>query len=49
MFVTRACGIGLVSSLQNTMPSTRKSSAYLALPVTLAWMSGGVKFLPSKS
>ena len=28
------------------MPSTEKSSEYFALPVTLAWTSGGVKFLP---
>src|SRR6516164_3561938 len=42
----RACGIGLVSVLQNTMPSARKSSAYFARPVTLATMSAGVKFLP---
>ena len=46
MLFTRACGIGLSSSLQKAMPSARKSSAYLALPVTLARTSGGVKFLP---
>jgi hypothetical protein len=40
---TRACGIVLVSKRQNSMPSARKSSAYLALPVTLACKSGGVK------
>src|SRR5271154_11109 len=44
----RACGIGLVSVLQNTMPSARKSSAYLARPVTLATTSTGVKFLPMR-
>ena len=33
---TRAWGIGLTSSLQNTMPSARWSSAYLARPVTFA-------------
>ena len=37
---TRACGIGLSSSLQNNMPSARKSSAYLARPVTFATRSG---------
>ena len=47
MLVTRACGIGLSIRRQNTMPSARKSSAYLALPVTLPWMSGGTKFLPN--
>src|ERR1700732_2863275 len=41
-----ACGIGLVSVLQNTMPSARKSSAYLARPVTLAATSTGTKSLP---
>ena len=46
MLRTRACGIGLVSSLQNSMPSARKSSAYLARPVTLATTSGGTKSLP---
>ena len=46
MFFTRACGMGLVSSLQNTMPSARKSSAYLAAPVTLATTSCGMKSLP---
>src|SRR5712691_7779340 len=44
----RACGIGLVSVLQNTMPSARKSSAYFARPVTLATISAGVKFLPMR-
>src|SRR5579871_6055359 len=43
-----ACGIGLVSVLANTMPSARKSSAYLARPVTLAWTSTGTKFLPTR-
>ena len=33
---TRPCGTGLKSSLQNSMPSARKSSAYFALPVTFA-------------
>ncbi len=37
---TRACGIGLRSSLANSIPSTRKSSAYFALPVTFATRSG---------
>src|SRR5690606_4162259 len=46
MFVTRACGIGLVSSLQKAMPSARKSSAYFARPVTFASRSGGTKSLP---
>ena len=32
MLITRACGIGLSSSLANSMPSARKSSAYFALP-----------------
>jgi hypothetical protein len=45
--VTLACGMGLKSNLQNTMPSTRKSSAYFALPVTLPRRSGGVKSFPS--
>ena len=40
--VTRACGIGLSSSLQNSMPSARKSSAYFAFPVTFATRSGVV-------
>ena len=31
---TRAWGIGLSSSFRNTIPSARKSSAYLARPVT---------------
>src|SRR5271154_3412525 len=44
----RACGIGLVSVLQNTMPSARKSSAYFARPVTLATTSAGGKFLPMR-
>ena len=39
---TRACGIGLTSSLVNSMPSARKSSAYFARPVTLARISGVV-------
>ena len=39
---TRACGIGLSSSLANSMPSARKSSAYFALPVTFATRSGVV-------
>src|SRR5215831_13437208 len=43
-----ACGIGLVSDLQNTMPSARKSSAYLARPVTLAVTSTGTKSLPMR-
>src|SRR5262249_57941679 len=43
-----ACGIGLVSVLQNTMPSARKSSAYLARPVTLAVTSTGTKSLPTR-
>src|SRR5215468_218090 len=43
-----ACGIGLVSDLQNTMPSVRKSSAYLARPVTLAVTSTGTKSLPMR-
>ena len=42
MLSTRAWGIGLVNRRQNTMPSTLKSSAYFAVPVTLARMSGGV-------
>src|SRR5215470_7024223 len=42
----RACGIGLLNNLQNTIPSARKSSAYLALPVTFATTSYGVKSLP---
>src|SRR5690606_35919312 len=46
ILLTRACGIGLVSSLQNTMPSARKSSAYFARPVTFASRSGGTKSLP---
>src|ERR1700681_4019312 len=44
----RACGIGLVSVLANTMPSARKSSAYFARPVTLAVTSLGTKFLPMR-
>jgi hypothetical protein len=36
MFLTRACGIGLRRSLAKSIPSARKSSAYLARPVTLA-------------
>ena len=31
------------------IPSARKSSAYLAFPVTLPYTSGGVKFLPSNT
>ena len=42
MLLTRACGIGLRSSLQNSMPSARKSSEYFAPPVTLATRSGVV-------
>src|SRR5262249_4931797 len=41
-----ACGMGLVSVLQNAMRSARKSSAYFARPVTLATTSTGVKSLP---
>ena len=37
---TFAWGIGLTSSLANSMPSARKSSAYLARPVTFATRSG---------
>jgi hypothetical protein len=33
---TRACGMGLSSSLQKSIPSARKSSAYRARPVTFA-------------
>jgi hypothetical protein len=40
MLTMRACGRGLGISLMKTMPSARKSSAYLAWPVTLATMSG---------
>ena len=40
--LTLACGIGLSSNLQKSIPSARKSSAYFALPVTLATRSGGV-------
>ena len=40
MRVTRACGNGLRSSFTNSMPSARKSSAYLARPVTFACRSG---------
>src|SRR6516165_7167693 len=43
-----AWGIGLVRVLQNTMPSARKSSAYLARPVTLAVTSTGTKSLPMR-
>ena len=46
---TRAWGIGLLRSRQKSIPSARKSSAYLALPVTFARMSGGVKSLPIRS
>jgi hypothetical protein len=42
MLRTRACGIGLTSSLAKSIPSARKSFAYLALPVTLATRSSGV-------
>ena len=42
-----ACGIGLVSSLQKTIPSARKSSAYFARPVTFATTSCGTKFCRS--
>ena len=42
MLMTRACGIGLRSSFANSIPSARKSSEYLALPVTLATRSGVV-------
>jgi len=34
-----AGGSGLSNSLQKSMPSARKSSAYFDLPVTLAWRS----------
>ena len=37
---TRPCGMGLSSSLAKSIPSARKSSAYFALPVTLATRSG---------
>src|SRR6185369_1469821 len=47
MFFTRACGYGLESRRANTMPSARKSSAYLASPVTFATTSCGVKSWPS--
>ena len=43
---TFACGIGLSISLMKAIPSARKSSEYLAAPVTFASISGGVKFLP---
>src|SRR5690606_20070258 len=43
---TRACGWVLDSSRANTMPSTRKSSAYFASPVTLATTSCGMKSRP---
>src|SRR5579872_1762983 len=43
----RACGYGLSSSFAKIMPSTRKSSEYFAFPVTLAIMSGVVKFSPT--
>ena len=42
----RAWGIGLASVLQNAMRSARKSSAYLARPVTFATTSTGVKSFP---
>src|SRR5260221_6843061 len=41
-----ACGIELVRVLQNTILSARKSSAYLARPVTLASISTGWKSFP---
>src|SRR5262245_42262284 len=41
-----ALGTGLSSIFMNTMPSARKSSAYFALPVTLARTSCGMKSLP---
>src|SRR4051794_39444325 len=47
MLRIRACGIGLVSVLQNAMRSARKSSAYFARPVTFATTSTGVKSLPT--
>ena len=40
--LTRACGSGLSSSLAKSIPSARKSSAYLDRPVTLASRSGVV-------
>ena len=39
MLRTRPCGIGLTSSLANSMPSALKSSAYFARPVALATRS----------
>src|SRR5438132_1024774 len=36
MYLTRACGMVLSSSLQNSIPLARKSSAYLDWPVTFA-------------
>ena len=42
MLFTRACGIGLSSSLMKSIPSARKSSAYFACPVTFATRSGVV-------
>jgi hypothetical protein len=47
MLITRACGRGLGINLTNTMPSARKSSAYLALPVTFATRSGVTELCPS--
>src|SRR5690606_19826291 len=41
-----ACGCGLDSSRANTMPSTRKSSAYFASPVIFATTSWGMKSCP---
>ena len=43
---TRPCGIGLTSSFANSMPSARKSSAYLARPVTFATRSAVEYGLP---
>ena len=49
MLRTLACGSGLVSRRQKTMPSARKSSANFAWPVTFATTSCGVKFFPMSS
>src|SRR5262249_38716960 len=38
---------GAAQQLAEDMPSARKSSAYFALPGTLATTSGGMKFLPT--
>src|SRR5439155_27231850 len=46
IFFTRACGYGLSSSFANSMPSARKSSAYLDCPVTFATRSGVTYFWP---